>query len=166
MQNVSTAHPGRILRERFLEPLGITPRDLAESLDLPLRRLNAVLSGTRSLDADMALRLGLFFEVPARWWLEMQARYDADAPDRIAELRSVIRPYALLERILVTPKGVITLEPSSEPTGPYRAAFSETLLARLRAQAALEPPRAPREPMEVLLPDGRLMLTSREVDSE
>ena len=77
-------HPGELLKARFLDPLGITPRQLAHAIGVPARRVADLAACRRALSADMALRLGLFFDVPARWWLEMQAKFDSDDPERQA----------------------------------------------------------------------------------
>lgn len=154
-------HPGIALRKRFLEPLGIEAEELARALGAPHERIAALVAGEAALDVDTALRLGLFFDVPARWWLEMQARYDADDPGRLAALRSVVAPYPGLGDVLVTPGGIRRLDAAREPSGPIRVPVPEALLGRLRTRAERPLPRSEREPEVIELDDGTPVLTGR-----
>jgi addiction module HigA family antidote len=70
------SHPGDILATEFLEPLGLTPYRLAKELHVPLPRINDVVRGKRSISADTALRLGIYFGLPAQFWLNLQNDYD------------------------------------------------------------------------------------------
>jgi len=160
-QSDRPAHPGIALRQHYLDPLGISAEDLARALGVPLRRIAEIEAGARPLDADMALRLALFFDVPARWWLEMQARHDADDPERLSALREAVTPYAGLDDVLVTPSGVRHLDAASKPSGPLRVHVSEALLSRLRESAERSPARPSREPTGVELDDGTPILTGR-----
>ena len=79
-------HPGEILSEEFLKPLGITQYRLAERVHVPRRRINEIVLGQRSISADTALRLARFFGTSERFWLNLQATYDLNVErDRIAE---------------------------------------------------------------------------------
>ncbi len=69
-------HPGDILATEFLEPLGLTAYRLAKELHVPLPRINDVVRGKRSISADTALRLGIYFGLPAQFWLNLQNDYD------------------------------------------------------------------------------------------
>ena len=71
-------HPGEILQEEFLEPLGITQYRLSKNLSVPPRRINEIVHGKRSISADTALRLARFFGTTERFWLNLQARYDLE----------------------------------------------------------------------------------------
>lgn len=71
-------HPGVILLEEFLEPLGISQYRLAKSISVPPRRINEIVHGTRSITADTALRLAKFFGTSERFWLNLQVRYDLE----------------------------------------------------------------------------------------
>lgn len=73
---ISLTHPGAILREEFFEPLGITQIDAAKATGIPQSRLSEILAGRRSITADTAARLGRFFQVDPRNWLNLQAAYD------------------------------------------------------------------------------------------
>src|SRR5260370_16838684 len=69
-------HPGEILLEDFMKPLGISINQLARDLDVPPNRIGAIVNGTRSITADTALRLGTYFRVSAETWLGLQVDYD------------------------------------------------------------------------------------------
>ena len=71
-------HPGVILLEEFLEPLGISQYRLAKSISVPPRRINEIVHGKRSITADSALRLAKFFGTTERFWLNLQVRYDLE----------------------------------------------------------------------------------------
>ncbi len=71
-------HPGEILLEEFLKPLGLTQYRLAKSLSVPPRRINEIVQGKRAITADTALRLGRFFGNSERFWLNLQTTYDIE----------------------------------------------------------------------------------------
>ena len=87
-------HPGEILQEEYLEPLGISQYRVAKDISVPPRRINEIVHGTRSITADTALRLARYFGTSERFWLNLQARYDLEAEkDRLGPRleREVIR---------------------------------------------------------------------------
>jgi addiction module HigA family antidote len=69
-------HPGEILLTEFMEPLGISAYRLAKELHVPLPRISDVVRGKRSITADTALRLGIYFGLPAQFWQNLQNDYD------------------------------------------------------------------------------------------
>ena len=69
-------HPGEILLEDFMKPLGISINQLARDLDVPPNRIGAIVNGMRSITADTALRLGTYFGVSPEIWLGLQTGYD------------------------------------------------------------------------------------------
>jgi addiction module HigA family antidote len=71
-------HPGEILREEFLSPLGISQYRLAKETSVPPRRINEIVRGLRSISADTSLRLARYFGLSERFWLNLQARYDLE----------------------------------------------------------------------------------------
>jgi addiction module HigA family antidote len=71
-------HPGEILMEEFLKPLGISQYKLAKDIHVPARRINEIVHGKRSITADTALRLSRYFNLSERFWLNLQARYDLE----------------------------------------------------------------------------------------
>ncbi len=78
-------HPGEVLLEDFLKPLGLTQYRVAKALSVPPRRINEIVHGSRAVSADTALRLARFFGTSARFWLNLQTAYDLDLQqDRLA----------------------------------------------------------------------------------
>jgi len=71
-------HPGEILMEEFLEPLGISQYRLAKGISVSPRRINEIVHGKRSITADTALRFAKFFGTTERFWLNLQVRYDLE----------------------------------------------------------------------------------------
>ena len=71
-------HPGEILMEEFLKPLGISQYKLAKDINVPARRINEIVHGKRSISADTALRLSRYFNLSERFWLNLQGRYDLE----------------------------------------------------------------------------------------
>ncbi len=69
-------HPGEILEEEFLKPMGITQYKLANDIGVPRRRINEIVHGDRAVTADTALRLSEYFGTSAEFWLNLQSRYD------------------------------------------------------------------------------------------
>ncbi len=75
-------HPGEILLEEFLEPLGISQYRLAKEIHVPPRRINEIIHGKRGVSPDTALRLSRFFGTSERFWLNLQTRYDIEMTKR------------------------------------------------------------------------------------
>ncbi|MCJ7785852.1 MAG: HigA family addiction module antitoxin [Desulfobacterales bacterium] len=71
-------HPGEILMEEFLKPMGISQYKLAKDINVPARRINEIVHGKRSISADTALRLSRYFNLSERFWLNLQTRYDLE----------------------------------------------------------------------------------------
>jgi len=71
-------HPGEILREEFLDPMGISQYRLAKDISVDPRRINAIIQGKRAVTADTALRLARYFDTSERFWLNLQAQYDLE----------------------------------------------------------------------------------------
>lgn len=69
-------HPGEILLKDFMKPMGITARQLAADIDVSPSRISELVNGLRPVTADTALRLGLFFTMEPRFWLNLQTEYD------------------------------------------------------------------------------------------
>ena len=83
-------HPGEILLEDFMKPMGITARQLAADIDVSPSRISELIHGSRPVTADTALRLGLFFAMEPRFWLNLQSEYDMRTATR--ELTDKIAP--------------------------------------------------------------------------
>jgi len=77
-------HPGEVLREDFMKPLGLSANALARALSVPTPRINDIARGRRGVSADTAMRLARYFGGDARSWLNLQAAYDL----RVAEIAS------------------------------------------------------------------------------
>ena len=79
-------HPGEILMEEFLEPLGLSQYRLAKDISVPPRRINEIVHGKRAISADTALRLARYFATSDRFWLNLQSRYDLESEkDRLGK---------------------------------------------------------------------------------
>ena len=83
-------HPGEVLKEDFMVPMGITTRRLSADLDVTASRISEIVNGKRAISAETALRLGLFFKMEPRFWLNLQAEYDMRMAER--ELREQLAP--------------------------------------------------------------------------
>lgn len=79
MKTLANIHPGEILREEFLGPLGISAYRLSRELFIPQSRISEILKGRRRVTADTALRLSAFFGNSAKFWLNLQQDYDLEA---------------------------------------------------------------------------------------
>jgi antitoxin HigA-1 len=74
-------HPGEILKEEFLAPMGISQYRLAKDISVSPRRINEIVHGKRAITADTALRLGRFFTMSPQFWLNLQTRYDLEVTE-------------------------------------------------------------------------------------
>ena len=77
-REVPLIHPGVILLEDWLKPLGISQYALAKAIDVPPRRINEIVKGLRGITVDSALRLGAFFGTDAQSWVNLQTHYDTE----------------------------------------------------------------------------------------
>jgi addiction module HigA family antidote len=89
---LSPIHPGEVLNEEFLRPLGISQYRVAKETSVSPRRINEIVRGTRAITADTALRLSRYFGTSERFWLNLQMRYDLELEkDRLGDrLRSEV----------------------------------------------------------------------------
>lgn len=79
-------HPGEILLEEFLKPMGISQYRLAKDISVPARRINEIVHGKRTITPDTALRLSRYFGLSERFWTNLQARYDLEVEkDRLKD---------------------------------------------------------------------------------
>ncbi|MFZ9015927.1 MAG: HigA family addiction module antitoxin, partial [Ilumatobacteraceae bacterium] len=87
-KTMAPIHPGEVLLEDFLEPLGVTQHRLAVSVGVPPRRINEIVHGKRGISADTALRLARYFGTSDRFWINLQSRYDLEVErDHLARIR-------------------------------------------------------------------------------
>ena len=77
-RKLSPVHPGEVLQEEFLRPLGVSQYRLAKEISVPPRRVNEIVHGSRAITADTALRFARYFGTTDRFWLNLQARYDLE----------------------------------------------------------------------------------------
>ncbi|MTV41235.1 HigA family addiction module antitoxin [Duganella radicis] len=95
MRKVPYPHPGEILLEEFLKPMGITQYRLAKEIAVPQRRIGEIVAGTRGVTTDTGLRLSRFFGMSDGFWTGLQLDYDAaEAKDRMSDTLAKIRPWA------------------------------------------------------------------------
>ncbi|KRG45267.1 hypothetical protein ARC20_07700 [Stenotrophomonas panacihumi] len=87
-------HPGEVLREEYLSPLGMTPNALANALRVPATRVHAIVNEQRAITADTAQRLAVYFGGDAASWLALQAAYELKTLPSLAEIARDVRPRA------------------------------------------------------------------------
>ena len=96
MRKIAYPHPGEILLEEFLTPMGITQYRLAKEIGVSQRRIGEIVVGARGITADTGLRLSRFFGMSEGFWIGLQIDYDAAcAKDALSETLSKIRPWAV-----------------------------------------------------------------------
>jgi len=76
MTNIPFPHPGEILEQEFLDPLGISTRKLAQAIDVPLSHITAIIAGDQAIKDEMGLRLSKFFGTTEGFWIGLQTDYD------------------------------------------------------------------------------------------
>jgi addiction module HigA family antidote len=96
MADFPPAHPGEVLREDFLKPLGLSQYALAKAIGVPQIRISEIVNGKRTITPDTALRLARYFGTSAEFWIGMQATYDLEmARDQIGKkINARVRPRA------------------------------------------------------------------------
>jgi antitoxin HigA-1 len=83
-------HPGEVLREEYLVPLGLSARALAKELGVPANRLTEIMRGTRDVTADTAIRLGRYFGTDPRFWLNLQAAHDLSKAEKVHSYKKIV----------------------------------------------------------------------------
>ncbi len=100
-RKLAPIHPGEILLEEFLKPLGISQYRLAKDINVPARRINEIVHGKRTITPDTALRLSKYFGLSERFWINLQARFDLEVEkDRLKnrldqEVNVYVRPTSM-----------------------------------------------------------------------
>lgn len=93
MQNINL-HPGRLLKDAFLQPLGISVYRLSKEINVPQTRLSQIIAGKRSISCDTALRLSKFFGLEESFWLEAQLNFDLNNEKaKLANELDKIKPF-------------------------------------------------------------------------
>lgn len=96
MRKIPYPHPGEILMEEFLNPMGITQYRVAKEIGVPQRRIGEIVAGTRGVTADTGLRLSRFFNVSEGFWVGLQMDYDAAiAKDLLEKTLAKIKPWKM-----------------------------------------------------------------------
>ena len=80
---LNNVHPGEILKEEFLVPMGVSAYRLAKEINIPQTRISEIINGKRAVTADTAIRLSLFFGTSAEFWLNLQNLYDIELESSI-----------------------------------------------------------------------------------
>lgn len=96
MADFAPTHPGAVLREDFLKPLGMSQYALAKAIDVPQIRISEIVNGKRAITPDTALRLARYFGTSPEFWIGMQATYDLEmVRDQVgAEIEAKVHPRA------------------------------------------------------------------------
>ncbi len=95
MKKLSPTHPGRLLLQEFIEPMGLTVYRVAKDSGIPQSTLATIVGGKRSISAETAMRLGYFFKMDAQFWLNLQTRYDLMMlGEKRAEIEREVHPLA------------------------------------------------------------------------
>jgi len=99
-KKIQPIHPGEILMEEFLSPLGLSQNQLANDIGVPPRRINEIVHGKRRITADTALRLAHYFKMSPQFWLGLQMDYDLDIEeDKLsARLNKEVSTYELVHK--------------------------------------------------------------------
>lgn len=94
-KKLTPVHPGRILQNKFLTPLGVSQTQLARDIKVSVRKINEICQAKRGITVDTAARLALYWPVSAQFWLGIQQQYDWEIfSDKLEkELKTQIRPY-------------------------------------------------------------------------
>lgn len=95
MKKLKPAHPGKLLLEEFISPMGLTVYRVAKDSGIPQSSLAAIVNGHRSISPETAVRLGLYFGLDAQFWLNLQTRYDLMLiEDKISKIEKEVHPLA------------------------------------------------------------------------
>jgi len=149
-------HPGKILKERFLDPIGVTPYALAKGMGVQQTRISQIINGRRRITAETAVRLGAYFGAPACWFMDLQARYDLEVA---AHAATGVTAHG--GRVWVRPSGAQHLGPVPDAQ-PTTLRVEPELRDRLRAQAAHSPAWPEREVESVVYENGMKAIVGRD----
>jgi len=119
-------HPGEVLRAEYLEPMGLTQRDLAQAIHVPYQRVNELVRGKRGVTPSTALRLARFLDTSAEHWLDLQARWDLyDAEQKEESILAKIEPCGLTDESA----GAVAYAPPIQPGHTIREESAGTAMA-------------------------------------
>ncbi|CAM2183560.1 antitoxin HigA-1 [Paraburkholderia sacchari] len=91
MKKLANVHPGVVLQEEFLTPMGMSQNALARAMSVPPRRINEIVHGERSVTADTALRLSFVFSTTPQFWMSLQTDYDLEEAAKHVKLTDLQR---------------------------------------------------------------------------
>ncbi|MEN8265319.1 MAG: HigA family addiction module antitoxin [Nitrospirota bacterium] len=99
-RKIEPIHPGEILMEEFLEPMGLSQNMLANDIGVPPRRINEIVHGKRRITADTALRLAHYFKMSPQFWLGLQMDYDLDLEEDklLSRIEKEVNIYKVLHK--------------------------------------------------------------------
>lgn len=97
---LTNPHPGIILKEEFLDELGMSLTKLAEAINVPRNRIHHIVKGTRGISADTDLRLARFFGLSEGYWLRLQNLHDLMEAKRAHPSLAKIKPYSKIESLV------------------------------------------------------------------
>jgi addiction module HigA family antidote len=94
VRRLPPVHPGEILREDLMRPLGLSINGLARDLRVPVTRMSEIVNGRRSITADTALRLARYFSMTPQFWMNLQTAYDLEVATRVVagRIKRDVRP--------------------------------------------------------------------------
>jgi len=149
-------HPGAYLKERFLDPLGISISALARAIGVPKSRISEIVNGRRQISADTAARLGAHFDIEAAALLELQGSFDLSRVE-IPEIERAAPP----PDGMVTPIGFVRFPKATRPTGPITLTYDTDTREDIHRTAQRRPPLLAAEPELVRYPSGVMAWESR-----
>lgn len=96
MAHIPPKHPGEVLLEKFLDPLGITQLTLSKDLNVPIRRIHEICRGKRGVTPETALRLAIYFQMSPEFWVMLQQRYELGLLQQkdAVRLKREVRPFS------------------------------------------------------------------------
>ena len=94
----SNVHPGKVLQDKFLEPLGLTASGLASAIQVPANRVTRIVTGTRGISADTALRLAKFLNTTAVFWLNLQQNHDVFVAETSKRTKAALKSIKVHKR--------------------------------------------------------------------
>jgi addiction module HigA family antidote len=125
--------PGDVLRDRFLAPLGLLPADVARATGLHRSTISRILNGTHRITPAVAVRLGAFLGVPARWFVQLQADHDIEQIESGVLPTPRLTPLHIDPDLMITPRGVISLSrlaaAPSQDSGPRTVRYDNGAVA-------------------------------------
>ncbi len=96
-------HPGEMLLEEFLKPMGLTQTQLSKAVQVPYSKINDIINGKRDITPGIALRLAKFFGMSEDFWLNLQLRWDLyKAKQKEKEILQSIKPYHILKKTVIS----------------------------------------------------------------